>query len=232
MIELLSGQVETTQRSQGEYDDQFVAIAQLIDINSRLAALIEEFETREVKPDIFEPDLQAEAIAALTEQRDALLAEIMQAPEASFAHEFELLGRLYEGRTSRSTDSLGNVCAEFVTRDPARQRADLHFRYIEYAGGSLEQAVEVPGSEADSAPYVISLKGGLRIATSVYSRGQNHRIEIDPDGDQGARMLMNFFAHSITASDLMFNRTPDEIAQADAQAVRFLRDKQYRQRNY
>lgn len=229
MIELLGTQTEAKQRSQQEYDDEFGHITRLIRLNSELAVMVEERENSGLVPDTFEPDLQAEVIARLTEERDAILLEILQDPREAFAHEFELLSRLYEGRTRHETDMLGNTHEEFVTRDPSRSKADLHFRRIGYVQGTQERVVEVPGS----TPDYISLKGDtLRLATTVYERGMDRRVEIDPDSERGNRMLMNFFSHSITASDLMYNRQPAEIAEADAQARLFLHEKIQRQRNY
>ena len=233
MIELLGTQTEANQRSQQEYDDEFGRMTRLIRLNSELAVIVEERSSSGARPGIFEPDLQAESIARLTAERDAILSEILQNPEAAFAHEFELLSRLYVGRMSQDTDTLGNTYEEFVTRDPSRQKADLHFRRIEYVQGSQERVVEVPGDSPDQSPYYISLKGdALRLATTVYERGRYQRVELDPVSGDGTRMLMNFFSHSITASDLMYNRQPAEIAEADAQARLFLHEKIQRQRNY
>lgn len=227
MIEHIDTLVEPKQRSQQEFDEEYYGIiARLLDINIEIYMLAHALEERPFTPSIFETDLQAEKLAELTEERDRLLVEVLQEPAVAFAKEFELLGRLYEGRTLTETDSMGTTVSHFVTRDPSRQKADLHFRHIEYESGTTEQIVEVPGKDSEEAPYFISLKNNeLRLATTVYHRGMNQRVEVDAASSQGARMLVNFFSHSVTASGLMYNRLPDEITEADAQALEFLKAK-------
>jgi hypothetical protein len=57
------------------------------------------------------------------------------------------------------------------------------------------------------------------------------RLEIDPTSHQGTRLLQEYFTHTIVASDLVYSRTPEEVEQADRQAVSFMYAKQARDRS-
>jgi len=216
MIEQLSviPSSQTEQLTQYEVDARFESIVQLMELNSQL-----------------DGDLQADYAEALRAERDRLVGELMQDPVEAFQHEFALLERLYDGRTLTEVDSLGNTVSQFVTRNPSRQRADLLFRHIQYDSGSVERVVEVPRREESGLPFYISVKeGNLRLAATVYRRSRYERLEIDPTSHQGRQLLQEYFTHTIVASDLVYNRTPEEIELADRQAVRFMYAKQARDR--
>ena len=206
---------QTEELSQHEVDARFATIVKLIELNSQLDAA----------------DLQAGRAEDLRVKRDQLVGELLQNPIESFSYEFALLSRLYEGRTRTNVDSMGNTVSQFVTRDPARQKADLQFRHIEYYSGNIEQVVEVPGRGAAGLPFFISVKeGAMRIAATVYHRGRYDRVEVDPASSRGTQLLQEYFKHTIVASDLVYNRTPEQIEQADRQAVRFMQEKYIRDR--
>ncbi len=226
MIDLLHTRTETTQRTQGEFVGQFEHIIRhLLELNGEVDALTAEIEARTEQPDMFEQDLQAERLAGLTALRDELLAEIFREPAKAFEKEFDELGRLYTGRT-RTSHSDGMTIKQFVTRDPARMKADLHFVERDHSDGSIERIVEVPATHAEDTSFYVSLKDEeLRLATSVYSHGKSSQAEVEPESPEGMQLLSKFFTHTIIASDLMYNRTPDEIKDADLQAKQFLQNK-------
>ncbi|MGB3946324.1 MAG: hypothetical protein WBK76_05840 [Candidatus Saccharimonadales bacterium] len=204
---------QTEQLSQQEVDARFEMITQLIDLNSQL-----------------DGDLQAELALELRAERDRLVGELMDNPVEAFRYEFALLRQLYEGRTRTDVDSMNNTVSQFVTRDPSRQKADLHFRHIEYDSGNVEEVVEVP-RKGVGLPFFISAKNDeMRITSSVYHRGRYDRVEVDPASEAGKQLLREFFTHTIVASDLVYNRTPDQIQQADQQAVLFMMHKYIRDR--
>lgn len=206
MSEQISTLEQPKQLEQAEVDVRFEQIIDLIELNHQL-----------------DSDLQADRIEELEAKRDALLAELLLDPVAAFDQEFTLLSRLYEGRTLRDTNLLGTVTDEFVTRDKTRTKADLHFRELHYSSGASERIVEVPGEEPDQLPFFIALKDDtLTVTYMVYRRGQYERVNTEPESDLGKRLLKGFLTHSITASDLVFNRTSDEITAADMQARSFL----------
>ncbi len=196
----------TEQLSQAEVDARFDGIIQLLELNAEL-----------------NQDLQADRIADLQRMRSELLADLLNNPTEAFLYEFTLLKRLYENRTLVETDSLGTTVSQFVTRDPARKKADLHFRDLQFQSGSVEQMVEVPGDDVGDEPFFVAVRDGeLRLTARTYHRGEYRRTNIDPESPTGLRLLTKFFTHSITASDLVYNRTPDKASQADEQARRFL----------
>jgi hypothetical protein len=229
MIEQMMHPVEQNSDAwdQHEYDAHFMSIVkELIRLNAHIDA-----EQANAEPhDRFGGtivDLQTGRLEELVRRRDELLAEVLAEPATAFLHEFTELSRLYEGRTRHDWDGLGTKTSEFVTRDQTRQRADLHFRRLDYASGSTERVVEVPRHDDGALPFYISLKDDhLRLAATVYQRGGYERVEVDPLSEPGERLLIEFFTHSITASGLVYNRTSDEIGQADRQAASFLYAKQ------
>lgn len=195
-------------QDQAEIDTRFEQIIALIEINTQL-----------------DEDLQAEQVAELRALRDALLGELLMKPLEAFDQEFTLLRRLYEGRTRENVDDMGVRVRQFVTRNPELQKADLHFREIDYPSGSTERVVEVPHDSDDNGlqSYFIRLKGNeLRIEALKW----NHRVNIEPGSEVSQRLLREFFCRSIVASDLMYNRLPDEISAADTQALEYLDVKQ------
>ena len=195
-------------QDQAEIDTRFEQIIALIEINTQL-----------------DEDLQAEQVAELRALRDALLGELLMKPLEAFDQEFTLLRRLYEGRTRENVDDMGVMVRQFVTRNPELQKADLHFREIDYPSGSTERVVEVPHDSDDNGlqSYFIRLKGNeLRIEALKW----NHRVNIEPGSEVSQRLLREFFCRSIVASDLMYNRLPDEISAADTQALEYLDVKQ------
>lgn len=153
-----------------------------------------------------------------------LQQRIMEKPGIAFDVYFTVLQRLYQGRTRTDTDSLGTVVSQFVTRNPERTRADLHFRELAYDSGSVERVVEV--TRPQGQPFFVSYKDNhLRIATQVYSRGMNRRVEVDPDSPRGEQLLEAFFSHYTDARDQVMARSETEADAANAQAVRFLHAK-------
>lgn len=195
--------------NQQEVDATCEAIMRLMDLNTQL-----------------ELDLTDEEQHTIHEDRERLVAELLQDPVRSFGFKFSLLQLLYGNRTFTSTDSLGTTVDEFVTRNPAREKADLHFRELSYASGTVERVVEVPRIEDGELPVFVSLTDDeLRIVCSVYQRGNYDRIEIPADSDTGKRLLGDFFRHTIVAGDYMSTRSPQEVSEADAQARRFLSTK-------
>jgi hypothetical protein len=97
----------------------------------------------------------------------------------------------------------------------------LHFRELQYDSGSVERVVEV--TRPESLPYFISLKDDeLRIACTVYERGQYRRTPLDPASFGGERLLDEFFTHYTDARDQLKTRGASDIDVADAQAQRFL----------
>lgn len=213
MIEQVTRPIDTVIESltQHEIDSQFDAIVfELIGVNSALD----------------NNDLQADVIQALREKQSELLSDLLKHPLDAVHHEFELLKRLYEGRTRVSTGQLGVVTSEFVTRDPDRQKADLHFREVTYESGASARIVEVPSREPAGLPFfAIARADELVLEQIVYKRGEFRHIQLDPASVPGQRLMVEFLTHSIAASDLMYNRSPDQIDDADQQALRFLRTK-------
>lgn len=211
--------------SQHEVDSTFneLTITTLLDLNEQIASSDMPAGTL--------IDLQADTVTDLRRQRDELLERLLEDPARLFDTHFSLLKNMYDGRTFTETDYTGVRMDQFVTRDPSRSKADLHFRELEYASGVVERVVEVPQRDEPGLPFFISLKdGNLRIAASVYRRGRYDRIEIEADSDRGMRLMNEFFTHAIVASDLVYQRTPEEAAEADAQAKRFLAHKLIEQR--
>lgn len=208
MIEQLSHQTfnESEVLEQHEVDAKFHSIIQLIELNSLL-----------------DNDLQADKIAALKRERDEIVGDLLSNPTEAFAYEFSLLARLYEGRTLSDTDTMGTQVNQFVTRNLSRERADLHFRDVTFSSGGNRRTVEVPRTVGDSLPFYITLNDNeLEISSTVYERGQYIRKPIDVHSPQGQKLLTGFFTHSFVASDLVYNRTPEQIEQADKQARIFL----------
>lgn len=211
MIERNAPVLERT-LEQDEIDALFRDITDLIDLSS-----------------LDDLDLQADAIDELEEKRDQLHAKVMERPADAFGVYFTILKRLYEGRTLTETDSLGTVMNQFVTRNPERTKADLHFRELSYGSGSVEQVVEVP--REDGLPFYISLKDDqLRMAATTYRRGMYRRVELDPTSDRGEQLLEEFFMHYTDARDQLKTRSTSELVQADSQATRFLVSKIARER--
>lgn len=202
--------------SQQEVDATCEVIMRLMDLNARLDTEL----------------VQAEDEQSIREERDRLVAELLEAPARSFNYKFSLLQLLYGNRTFSSTDKMGASVDEFVTRGPERDKADLHFREVAYPSGSVERIVEVPLRQQAALPFFVSLQDGdLRIACSVYERGGYHRREVSADSDAGRRLLGEFFRHTIVAEDYLSTRSPEEIATADAQARRFFLLKTTEQRS-
>ena len=162
--------------------------------------------------------------AATVQTRNMLLEELSEDPVRLFETHFQLLQGMYQGRTIAEQQYDGTVVQQFVTRNPARERADLHFRELTYASGSVERVVEVPrNTDEGGLPFFVSLRDDqLRIAASVYRRGNYERIEVPADSDKGEELLSSLFTHAIVASDLVYNRTPEQASEADAQARQFL----------
>lgn len=162
--------------------------------------------------------------AATVQTRNMLLEELSEDPVRLFETHFQLLQGMYHGRTIVEQQYDGTVVQQFVTRNPARERADLHFRELTYASGSVERVVEVPrNTDEGGLPFFVSLRDDqLRIAASVYRRGGYERIEVPADSDKGEELLSSLFTHAIVASDLVYNRTPEQASEADAQARQFL----------
>lgn len=177
-----------------------------------------DLNTQLDEPGVFESEQRT-----IHEERERLIAELLLDPVRSFHYKFSLLQLLYENRTLHETDMLGTSMGQFVTRNPARVKADLHFRELTYASGNVERVVEVPREQELAEPFFISLKGDqLRIAASVYQRGRYDRVEVPADSDHGQRLMGDFFRHTIVAGDYMSTRSPQEVADADAQARQFL----------
>ncbi|MES2876769.1 MAG: hypothetical protein V4678_04860 [Patescibacteria group bacterium] len=197
--------------SQLEVNAKCEALMRLMELNSQLDT---------------ETDLLEDAEQSNYEERERLVAEMLQDPVPSFGYKFALLQLLYEARTFSSTDSMGTTVDEFVTRDPSRVKADLHFREVTYPSGSVERVVEVPRRDTTELPFFVSLQDGdLRIACSVYERGAYQRREVPTESDAGERLLGEFFRHTIVAGDYLSTRSPQAIASADAQARGFLATK-------
>jgi hypothetical protein len=174
-------------------------------------------------------DLQGNRITELGETWEQLHARIMARPKDAFDVYFTIFARLYEGRTFTETDSLGTAVSQFVTRNPERTEADLHFRELQYDSGSVERVVEV--TRPESLPYFISLKDDeLRIAYTVYERGQYRRKSLDPASPSGEGLLDEFFTHYTDARDQLKTRGASDIDTADTQAKQFLLAKVARDR--
>ena len=203
--------------NQHEVDATWQAIIRLMDLNTQLDELGVLKDSKE----------------SVHQERERLIAELLKDPVRSFGFKFSLLQLLYENRTLTETDGLGTTVDQFVTRNPARSQADLHFRELAYDSGSVERVVEVPRADEPGLPFFVSLKNDtLRIAASVYQRGQYDRVEVQPDSAMGERLLGDFFRHTIVAEDYLSTRSPQEVADADAQARQFLSRKLTAQRTY
>lgn len=166
----------------------------------------------------------------LEDERRLLVEELMERPEESILAEIDILARSYRDRSISGVDYDGVTTTQFVTRDPERMKADLHFQISDYASGKSVVRVEVPlrGEMYETAePFFISIdtEQGLTIEQQHYARGLNRRMRIDPASELGKDRLWRFFTHSIMATDLLDNRPKEEQAQANARARQMLRDK-------
>lgn len=175
-------------------------------------------------------DLPADRLQYLEDERHELVAQLLEHPEESVMAEVDLLARSYKGRTMTGVDYEGIKTTQFVTRDPERMKADLHFRVTEFPSGHSRIRIEVPlRDERYELPepffLILDTDNGLTIEQRVYERGEYRYKAVDPASDRGRDKLWRFFTYSITATDLLDNRPLDEQQQADAQAKAMLRHK-------
>lgn len=166
----------------------------------------------------------------LEDERKALVEQLLERPEESILAEVDILARSYRDRSISGVDYDGVTTTQFVTRDPERMKADLHFQISDFASGKSVVRIEVPlrGEMYETAePFFISIdtEQGLTIEQQHYSRGLNRRTRIDPTSELGKDRLWRFFTHSIMATDLLDNRPTEEQDQANVQARQMLRDK-------
>ena len=142
------------------------------------------------------------------------------------------MARLCEKRSITSVDYANVRTTQFVTRDPERKKADLHFRIVEYPSGITELKTEVPlrGGlyEDDDHFFFISAssEGDLRVEQRLYRRGsyEYQTLPLTEDG-MGLKRLKTFFMYSTEAVHLSYTRQADERSAADDQAKKFLHDK-------
>lgn len=174
--------------------------------------------------------LATDRMEYLTDERGELIDQLLQNPEQSILAEVGLLARNYRGRIVQGVDYDGTETVQFVTRDPERMKADLHFRIVEFPSGRSKVAIEVPvrdNNYASSEPFFITIdsEDGLSIQQRVYERGEYRYKQLDPTDESGRERIWQFFTHSITATDLVDNRSQEEIHDADSQAHKMLIDK-------
>ena len=113
------------------------------EVNARASDM---FEMMGINATLAYVDLQEDVVEQLRARRDELLRGFLERPAEAFVSEFNLLKRLYEGRTM-TYDYGHSSSSEFVTRDSARVKADLHFREVSFDSGAVKQTVEVPRAE-------------------------------------------------------------------------------------
>lgn len=178
-------------------------------------------------------DLTADRQSYLNDERRELVGELLARPEEAILAEVDMLARRYQGRSLAGVDYSGMRTTQFVTRDPERMNADVHFRLLEFPSGKSRIRIEVPSGEhgADGAgePFFIELDSdkGLSIEQRVYERGRYQYKSIETGTDQGRDRLWRFFTHSFMATDLLDNRSVAEQQAADQQAFEMLRHKLY-----
>lgn len=164
-------------------------------------------------------DLSADRMHYLEGEQHELVGELLKDPEAAVLAETGLLARSYHGRSFTNINE-GVRSTQFVTRDSERKKADLHFRITDFPSGKTSVSIEVPGRDVEDDPFFLYVdsEAGLTIEQRVYRRGRYNYVLIDPASEKGKDRLWRFFTHTITATDLLDNRSEAERQAADTQA--------------